>query len=49
MDNAGEFTTQALNDYCISLRIDVEHSVSHVHNQNGLVVTKLHVRIPTKT
>ena len=36
MDNAGEFTSQAFNDYCMSIGINVEHSVPHVHTQNGL-------------
>ena len=37
LDNVGEFTSQALNDYCISIGIDVEHLVAHTHTQNGLV------------
>ena len=36
MDNAGEFTSQAFNDYCMSIGINVEHSVPHIHTQNGL-------------
>ena len=36
LDNAGEFTFQAFNDYCMSIGIAVEHSVAHVHTQNGL-------------
>ncbi|WZZ32928.1 hypothetical protein YC2023_016329 [Brassica napus] len=36
LDNAGEFTSQAFNDYCMVTGIDVEHHVSHVHTQNGL-------------
>ncbi|KAJ0575449.1 putative RNA-directed DNA polymerase [Helianthus annuus] len=36
VDNAGEFTSQAFNDYCISVGIKVEHPVAHVHTQNGL-------------
>ncbi|GKA23918.1 disease resistance CC-NBS-LRR class family protein [Tanacetum coccineum] len=35
LDNAGEFTSHAFNDYCMS-GIIVEHSVAHVHTQNGL-------------
>ena len=31
MDNAGEFTFQAFYDYCMSIGINVEHSVSHTH------------------
>jgi hypothetical protein len=36
MDNAGEFTSKAFNDYCLALSINVEHSVPHVHTQNDL-------------
>ena len=36
LDNAGEFTSQAFNDYCMSIGIDIEHPVAHVHMQNGL-------------
>ena len=36
LDNACEFTSQTFDDYCISLGIEVEHSVPHVHTQNGL-------------
>ena len=34
LDNAGEFTSQTFNS--MSIGINVEHSVSHVHTQNGL-------------
>ena len=36
LDNAGEFTSQSFNDYCTSIGIEIEHSVAHVHTQNGL-------------
>ena len=36
LDNASEFTSQAFNDYCMSIRIVVKHLVAHVHTQNGL-------------
>ncbi|KAJ9535920.1 hypothetical protein OSB04_un000919 [Centaurea solstitialis] len=36
LDNAGEFTSQIFNDYCMSIGIKVEHPVAHVHTQNGL-------------
>ena len=36
LDNAGEFTSQTFDDYCMSVGIDVEHLVPHVHTQNGL-------------
>ncbi len=37
LDNAGEFTSQAFNYYCMSIGIDVEHLMSHVYTQNKLV------------
>jgi len=36
LDNAGEFTSQAFNDYCVSMGIDIEHPLPHVHTQNGM-------------
>ena len=36
MDNAGEFRSKAFDDYCSAMGIKVEHSVPHVHTQNGL-------------
>ena len=36
LDNAGEFTSQAFNDYCMSIGITVEHPVAYVHTQNDL-------------
>ncbi|GJY38765.1 retrovirus-related pol polyprotein from transposon TNT 1-94 [Tanacetum coccineum] len=36
LDNAGEFTSHAFNYYYMSVGIIVEHSVAHVHTQNGL-------------
>ena len=36
IDNAGEFTSKAFNDYCLASGIDVEHSILHVHTQNAL-------------
>ena len=30
-DNAGEFTSHAFNEYCMSIGIDVEHLVARVH------------------
>ena len=36
MDNAAEFSSRAFNDYCMALGIEVQHSVSYVHTQNGL-------------
>ncbi|GJY07590.1 disease resistance CC-NBS-LRR class family protein [Tanacetum coccineum] len=31
LDNAGEFTSHAFNDYCLSIGIVVEYPVAHVH------------------
>ena len=36
LDNAGEFSSQTFLDYCMSIGIDVQHPVTHVHSQNGL-------------
>ena len=36
LDNVGEITSQTFNNFCMSIRIKVEHSVAHVHTQNGL-------------
>jgi len=36
LGNACKFTSQTFNDYCMVTRINVEHTVSHVHTQNGL-------------
>jgi transposase InsO family protein len=36
MDNVAEFFSRAFNDYCKALGIQVQHSVSYVHTQNGL-------------
>ncbi|KAM1878038.1 hypothetical protein ACFX14_040074 [Malus domestica] len=34
--NAGEFTSKTFDDYCMSIGVEVEHHVPHVHTQNGL-------------
>ena len=36
LDNAGEFTSKIFDDYCMTVGIDVEHLVPHLHTQNGL-------------
>ena len=36
LDNVVEFASQSFNDYCLAIGIRVEHSVVHVHTQNGL-------------
>ena len=36
LDKTGEFTSQTFDDYCMSVWIEVEHHVPHVHTQNGL-------------
>ena len=37
LDNAGEFTSQTFTNYCMPVRINIEHPVAHTHTQNGLV------------
>ena len=37
MDNVAEFSLCAFNDYCMALGIQVQHLVTYVHTQNGLV------------
>ena len=36
LDNTGEFTSQTFNHFCMSIGINVEHYVAHVHAKNGL-------------
>ncbi|KAM2667965.1 hypothetical protein EV2_019591 [Malus domestica] len=36
LDNAREFTSKTFDDYCMSVGVEVEHPVPHVHTQNGL-------------
>jgi transposase InsO family protein len=36
MDNAANFSSRAFNDYCMTLGIQVQHSILYVHTQNGL-------------
>ena len=33
VDNVGKFTSQAFNDYCMFIEIDVEHLIAHVYTQ----------------
>ena len=35
-DNTSEITSHIFHEYCISIGIEVEHPVTHVHTQNGL-------------
>ncbi|KAM1003140.1 hypothetical protein ACFX2C_003502 [Malus domestica] len=37
LDNAGEFMSKTFDDYCMSIGVEVEHLIPHVHTQNGLV------------
>jgi len=30
LDNAGEFTSYAIHEYCMSIRIEVKHPVEHM-------------------
>ena len=36
LDNAGEFTSQTFNDYCLNTGITIEHPIAHVNTQNSL-------------
>ena len=36
LDNASEFTSQTFTDYCMSVRINIEHPIAHTHTENGL-------------
>ncbi|KAM1683204.1 hypothetical protein ACFXTN_031398 [Malus domestica] len=36
LDNAGEFTSKTFDDYCMSVGVEVEHHVPHVHTHNDL-------------
>ena len=36
LDNASKFPSKAFDDYCMSIKIDVEHPVAYTHTQNGL-------------
>ena len=36
LDNAGEFSSTAFHDYCMSLGIEVQYPLAHTHTQNGL-------------
>ena len=36
LENVGEFISKAFDDYCMSVEIEVEHLIAHVHTQNGL-------------
>ena len=36
LDNASEFTSQTLKDYYMSVGLNIEHHVAHVHTQNSL-------------
>ena len=39
LDNAGEFISKVFDDYCMSVGIEVEHPIAHVHTRNGLAET----------
>ncbi|KAM1432930.1 hypothetical protein ACFXTO_015416 [Malus domestica] len=36
LDNAGKFTSKTFDDYCMLVRVEIEHPVPHVHTHNGL-------------
>ena len=46
LDNTGEFSSQAFLDHYMSIEIDVQYSIAHVHTQNGLAesfIKRLHL------
>ncbi|KAK9912309.1 hypothetical protein M0R45_036177 [Rubus argutus] len=50
LDNAGEFTSKTFDDYCMSIGIEVEHPVPHVHTQNGLAEAAIkRIQMVTRT
>ena len=50
MDNIGEFTSKSFDTYCGSLGIEVDHPVTYVHTQNGLVESLIkHIQIIART
>ena len=36
LDNVDKFISTAFDDYCMSVGIEVEHPIAHVHTKNGL-------------
>ena len=45
-----EFTSKTFDDYCMSIGIDVEHPVPHVHTQNGLAEAAIkRIQMVTRT
>ena len=36
LNNACEFSSQTFLDYCMSIGMDVQHPIAHIHSQNGL-------------
>ena len=36
MENVAEFSARAFNEYCMALRIEVQHSIPYIHTHNGL-------------
>ena len=37
LGNVDEFTSQTFTNYCMSVRINIEHPVAHTYTKNGLV------------
>jgi len=36
LGKSSEFTSQAFDNFCIFIGIDIKHHVAHIHTQNGL-------------
>jgi hypothetical protein len=48
-DNVAEFSSRAFNNYCMDQEIQVQHSVSFVHTQNGLAESLIkRIKLVTK-
>jgi len=43
LNNASEFTSHAFHGNCISIEIEIEHPVAHVHTKNGLAKSLIKV------
>ena len=49
LDNAGEFTSQTFNDYCMSVGINIKHPIAHTHYDTPIPGVPLITRQPAKT
>lgn len=50
LDNASEFTSHVFNEYCIYIRITIEHLVVYAHAQSGLAKSPIkHLKLIART